>query len=51
LFLRELQREKVWSRLYLVPLLLAEGDRDSYRRREAIKRREREIMEVSANNK
>jgi hypothetical protein len=28
----------------LVPLLLAEGDRDTYRRREAAKAREAEIM-------
>ncbi|KAF5359023.1 hypothetical protein D9758_004855 [Tetrapyrgos nigripes] len=41
---RELQREKVWSRIHLVPLLLAEGDRDAYRRREAAVAREREIM-------
>jgi len=44
LLFRELEREKVWSRIHLVPLLLAEGDRDSYRRREAAKRREGEIM-------
>ena len=43
-FYRELQREKVWSRIHLVPLLVAEGDRDSYRRREAELAREREIM-------
>ena len=24
---RELEREKAWSRIHLVPLLLAEGDR------------------------
>ena len=41
---RELQREKVWSRIHIVPLLLAEGDRDAYRRQEAALRREREIM-------
>ena len=41
---RELQREKVWSRLHLVPLLLAEGDRDAYRRQQAAVAREREIM-------
>lgn len=44
LFLRELQREKVWSRIHLVPLLLAEGDRDAYRREQAALQREREIM-------
>ncbi|KAI0335686.1 GRIM-19 [Cubamyces sp. BRFM 1775] len=41
---RELQREKVWSRIHLVPLLLAEGDRDTYRRQQAALEREREIM-------
>lgn len=41
---RELQREKVWSRIHLVPLLLAEGDRDAYRRQEATLERERVIM-------
>ncbi|KAI9000805.1 GRIM-19 [Trametes punicea] len=41
---RELQREKVWSRIHLVPLLLAEGDRDAYRRQQAALEREREIM-------
>lgn len=41
---RELQRENTWSRIHLVPLLLAEGDRDAYRRSEAAKAREREIM-------
>jgi len=42
--IRELKREKVWSRLHLVPLLLAEGDRDEYRRQQAANAREREIM-------
>ncbi|KAH7930660.1 hypothetical protein BV22DRAFT_1000073 [Leucogyrophana mollusca] len=41
---RELQREKVWSRIHLVPLLLAEGDRDTYRRQQAALEREKEIM-------
>ena len=41
---RELQRENVWSRIHLVPLLLAEGDRDAHRRREAAVAREKEIM-------
>lgn len=41
---RELERERVWSRLHLVPLLLAEGDRDAYRRQQAALEREREIM-------
>lgn len=41
---RELQREKVWSRIHLVPLFLAEGDRDMYRRQQAAIAREKEIM-------
>ncbi|KAF8592751.1 GRIM-19 [Ramaria rubella] len=41
---RELAREKVWSRIHLVPLLLAEGDRDTYRRQQAALEREKEIM-------
>lgn len=41
---RELQREKVWSRIHIVPLLLAEGDRDAYRRQEAMLERERVVM-------
>ncbi|KAI0692268.1 GRIM-19 [Cytidiella melzeri] len=41
---RELQREKAWSRIHLVPLLLAEGDRDAYRRQQAALEREKEIM-------
>ena len=41
---RELNREKAWSRIYLVPLLLAEQDRDAYRRQQAANAREAEIM-------
>lgn len=41
---RELKREKVWSRIHLVPLLLAEGDRDAFRREQAALAREKEIM-------
>uniref|UniRef100_A0A8H7XWC6 NADH dehydrogenase [ubiquinone] 1 alpha subcomplex subunit 13 n=1 Tax=Psilocybe cubensis TaxID=181762 RepID=A0A8H7XWC6_PSICU len=41
---RELEREKMWSRIHLVPLLTAEGDRDQYRREQAALAREREIM-------
>ena len=41
---RELQREKVWSRIHLVPMLMAEGDRELYRRQQAAVVREREIM-------
>jgi len=40
----ELQREKVWSRIHLVPLLMAEADRDVYRREQAALAREKEIM-------
>lgn len=41
---RELKRETAWSRIHLVPLLLAEQDRDAYRRNEAALAREKEIM-------
>ncbi|CAA7260083.1 unnamed protein product [Cyclocybe aegerita] len=41
---RELEREKVWSRIHLVPVLMAERDRDNYRREQASIAREREIM-------
>ncbi|KAK8849752.1 hypothetical protein IAR55_005087 [Kwoniella newhampshirensis] len=41
---RELKREKAWSRIYLVPLILAEQDRDAYRRSQAALAREKEIM-------
>jgi NADH dehydrogenase (ubiquinone) 1 alpha subcomplex subunit 13 len=41
---RELQREKVWSRIHLVPLIMAEGDRDAYRREQAALAREKEVM-------
>lgn len=44
LFHRELEREKLWSRIHLVPLLMAEGDRDLYRRQQAALSREKEIM-------
>jgi NADH dehydrogenase (ubiquinone) 1 alpha subcomplex subunit 13 len=40
----ELKREKAWSRIHLVPLLVAESDRDAYRREQAATAREREIM-------
>jgi hypothetical protein len=40
----ELQREKAWSRIHLVPLMLAEQDRDAHRRNLAALAREREIM-------
>jgi len=41
---RELRRELAWSRIHVVPLLLAEQDRDAYRRNVAAMAREREIM-------
>ncbi|KAJ1896229.1 hypothetical protein GGI01_002716 [Coemansia sp. RSA 376] len=41
---RELDREKIWSRIHLTPMLLAETDRDEYRRNHAAVEREREIM-------
>lgn len=41
---RELKRERAWSRIHLVPVMLAEADRDAYRRNEAQVAREKEIM-------
>ncbi|KAF9564714.1 hypothetical protein BGW38_008923 [Lunasporangiospora selenospora] len=41
---RELEREKVWSRLHLIPMLQAEVDRDTYRREVAAKARDAETM-------
>ncbi|KAF9949250.1 hypothetical protein BGZ65_007465 [Modicella reniformis] len=41
---RELEREKVWSRIYLIPMLQAEADRDTYRREVAAREREAQIM-------
>lgn len=43
-FCSELKREKAWSRIHLVPLILAEADRDAYRREQAQIAREKEIM-------
>lgn len=40
----ELRREKAWSRIHLVPLLMAEADRDTHRREQAQLAREKEIM-------
>jgi len=34
----------VWSRIHITPLLLAESDRDVYRREQAALAREKEIM-------
>lgn len=41
---RELKREKAWSRIHLVPMILAEADRDAFRREQAQLAREKEIM-------
>jgi len=41
---RELFRETQWARIYLIPLLEAENDRDLYRRQYAAMVREQEIM-------
>jgi len=41
---RELKREKLWSRIHLVPMLMAESDRDAYRRQLALLSHEAEIM-------
>ncbi|EJT52205.1 hypothetical protein A1Q2_06976 [Trichosporon asahii var. asahii CBS 8904] len=41
---RELARERAWSRIYLVPAILAEQDRDAYRRNVAALEREKQIM-------
>lgn len=41
---RELKRERAWSRIHLVPMLLAEADRDVYRREQGQLAREKEIM-------
>jgi NADH dehydrogenase (ubiquinone) 1 alpha subcomplex subunit 13 len=40
----ELGREKIWSRLHLVPALQAEEDRDQYRRYLADQERERALL-------
>lgn len=40
----ELAREKMWSRIHLIPMLQAEEDRDQVRRFWADRARERELM-------
>jgi len=40
----ELAREKMWSRIYLIPLLTAEEDRDLVRRHYADQAREKELL-------
>ena len=37
-------REKRWGRIHLVPLLMAEADRDAYRLQQAALAREKEAM-------
>lgn len=40
----ELAREKMWSRIHLIPLLTAEEDRDLVRRHLADQAREQELL-------
>jgi NADH dehydrogenase (ubiquinone) 1 alpha subcomplex subunit 13 len=40
----ELAREKMWSRIHLIPLLTAEEDRDLVRRHLADLNREKELL-------
>lgn len=40
----ELAREKMWSRIYLIPLLTAEEDRDLVRRHLADQAREKKLL-------
>ncbi|PQE07963.1 hypothetical protein CJF32_00003105 [Rutstroemia sp. NJR-2017a WRK4] len=40
----ELAREKMWSRIHLIPLLTAEQDRDLVRRHWADLKREKELL-------
>lgn len=40
----ELAREKMWSRIHLIPLLQAEEDRDQVRRHLANQAREKELL-------
>ncbi|KAI4200535.1 MAG: hypothetical protein LQ348_001748 [Seirophora lacunosa] len=42
--LNELAREKMWGRIYLIPLLQAETDRDQVRRYWADQGREQELL-------
>jgi hypothetical protein len=43
-FHSELAREKMWSRIHLIPLLQAEEDRDLVRRHLADQAREKELL-------
>lgn len=40
----ELAREKMWSRIHLIPMLTAEEDRDLVRRHYADQAREKELL-------
>ncbi|EMD00185.1 hypothetical protein BAUCODRAFT_30651 [Baudoinia panamericana UAMH 10762] len=42
--LNELAREKMWSRIHLIPLLQAEEDRDQVRRYYAAQAMEKELL-------
>lgn len=42
----ELAREKMWSRIYLIPLLQAEEDRDLVRKHLADRAREKELLGI-----
>ena len=44
MFHSELAREKMWSRIHLIPLLQAEEDRDQVRRHLAQKQMEKELL-------
>ena len=44
-YARELDRESAWTRIHLTPLLVAEADRDVYRRTKASIAREAAVME------
>ncbi|KAJ7087407.1 GRIM-19 [Mycena crocata] len=41
---RELQREKTWARIHLVPILMAEGDRAAYQQQRRTAGIEADIM-------
>jgi NADH dehydrogenase (ubiquinone) 1 alpha subcomplex subunit 13 len=41
---REMAREKMWTRIHLIPMLQAETDRDDVRRYWAAQEREKELM-------
>lgn len=42
--IRELAREKMWSRIHLIPMLQAEEDRDQVRRYWADQAREKQLL-------